>query len=184
MGINLTPFLINVLCVFCFIMLGLFICLLELWHLKCAVVQEWIGQWGLAAVLWILGRLAEKDCDAFWIFFLLLLGTQEQMFDQIKLFSQKKRISLSAVHLPWQWILKVLESVTRVFPVHPLCSCYTSAPLLRKGCASARSRVSSSWKGAEWEGCCTVDCLPSLSLTLSQSLSSGNCYSFPIFFSH
>lgn len=115
-------------------------------------------------------------------FFLLLLGTQEQMFDQIKLFSQKKRIRFSAIHLPWQWILKVLETVTRVFPVHPLCSCYTSAPLLRKGCASAWSRVRSSWKGAEWEGCCTVDCLPSLSLTLSQSLSSGIAIHFPYFF--
>lgn len=56
-------------------------------------------------------------------FFLLLLGTSEQMFEQTKLFSQKW-IHLSAVHLLWQWILKVLGRVLRVFP-YSYC---TSAP--------------------------------------------------------
>lgn len=155
------------------------ICILKLWNVKGAVVREWAGWWRLVTVFWILGKLAEK---CFGFFSLLLLETHEEMFDQMQLFSQKKRIALSAAHLPWQWILSVLGRVARVFLVHPLCGCCTSAPLLRKGCAAEQG--DQQLKKAEWEACCTGGCLPPPSLTLSQSLSSANYYSFPIFFSH
>lgn len=146
MGICFTHFLGNVTCGVCFTALGLCVHRLKLGNLKGAVIQEWAGWWVLVTVLWVLEGL-RKGLQWLLDFFLLLLSTEERVFDQREVFSQKKRTALPAVPLPWQWTVEALARVIRVFPAHPLCSCSTAEPLLRKGWALSWAGRSAAEKG-------------------------------------
>lgn len=154
---------------------------LDLWNLTVALSQ-WMS-WTAGGSNCALNsrRTCRKGLWGLFFFilflFLLLIETQEQM----KAFSQSKRRNPSAVDLPWQWILKALEELSG-------SSGWASLQLLPLHHHPGKD-VHLNWAGGlaaekrqREEGCRTGHCLPRVSLTLSPSLSSANCYLFATVF--